>query len=211
MTTPSLEDWVTSHLGAFFPTSTAPKEDMEDGQDWFANAFNRAFAPDASLTLATIEPPEDDPDKKLIAQKLAETTPGQGDEVKQVSGTEAVDALRELAAGAPRVEFQDVKKAKCEDDQNGVVEGTMLLTRTLAFRIRVSHAQTVTTVRFSATVAAAAIDNEGSDPRRIVSYAQTAESHRKPTNFHPISQNPQHAEGGPRRGLPVQREQKEEL
>jgi hypothetical protein len=117
MTTPSLEDWVTSHLGAFFPTSTAPKEDMEDGQDWFANAFNRAFAPDVSLTLATIEPPEDDPDKKLIAQKLAETIPGQGDEVKQVSGTEAVDALRELAAGAPRVEFQDVKKAKCENDQ----------------------------------------------------------------------------------------------
>jgi hypothetical protein len=114
----ALVDWAQASLGALFPASTAPKEDLQDGQDWFSNAFSRAFAPDAELTIATassMQPMSQDDGEGEHEEAFADLEPGEGNDVKHVTGEDAIAALRELASGGPKLEFDSVRQTAGDD------------------------------------------------------------------------------------------------
>ncbi|KIM80538.1 hypothetical protein PILCRDRAFT_822258 [Piloderma croceum F 1598] len=81
-----------------------------------------------------------------------------------------------------------VPKDQEKPDEAGIVAGFLIVTRSLRFRIRVSHAQLLTILTINAKIEqdAAAVADEHGDHRRIVHLFMTMADKRAPIHFpHP--------------------------
>jgi hypothetical protein len=146
MSSPLLVDWTRSHLSSLF----SPDQTASNG-DAFAAAFDATFTSSAVLHIATASVSEGTEETTaLVPVDISNIVPGEGDDAKQVSGADAIAALRQIAQGVTTVELKDLRRTSGDGEESGVVEGLAELTHSLPFRIRVGPAQTLTNVKFSA-------------------------------------------------------------
>jgi hypothetical protein len=223
----SLVDWTQTRLGALFPEQNAPQEDVADGQDWFTSAFSRAFAPDATFALATAPTPPAAGDEHEGEEEadFAKADLGEGDDVQAVSGDAAVDALRKLASGGPKVQFEDVRQTAGDDQVRDLTFPIALYscldTRAVPWRApcsslvaydsasalrphrrsQPSTSPPSTTLPLCSKLPISHLRSISGSPRLIKAYSHTSETHRKPTHF----------PTGLRQSQPVQRVEKEDL
>jgi hypothetical protein len=118
----TLERWVIMRLNACFPPNgpVMIQTTSANWQGWFPFAISRAFAPDAVIKLATIEPPRYTSNEDNTTEKLTNTIPGEGDNVMVVSGADAVEALRPFSLGRDGIQFQVVTKVEGDDQVTGM-------------------------------------------------------------------------------------------
>ncbi|KIM72864.1 hypothetical protein PILCRDRAFT_829531 [Piloderma croceum F 1598] len=95
---------------------------------------------------------------------------------------------RRAAAISSSVKWENVMvvpKNPEKPDEAGIVAGFLIITRSLRFRIRVSHAQLLTTLTINAKIEqdATAVADEHGDRRRIVHLFMTMEDKRAPIHF----------------------------